>query len=962
MRGRLGFAISIMRMAKTPKKSARSDVPFAAGHTKKSNSSGSKQLDANGAMTPMMAQYTEIKTANPDSLLFYRMGDFYELFFEDAVAASQALGIALTKRGKHLGQEIPMCGVPVHTADDYLQKLIARGFRVAVCEQTEDPAEAKKRGAKAVVRRDVVRLVTPGTITESNLLEAGRHNFLSALFPYPQSAVETERWAVASFDISTGDFVIGSVSGSDLAGELTRIGPSEILVPDVMMVEEQITRVVELCAAAATPLPKSSFDSSSGVRNMKAGLGVNELEGFGTFSRPELAAAGAVLRYVELTQIGRRPLLKAPTRFGSENALVIDAATRRNLEIARTTSGERAGSLLNAVDRTVTPAGARLLSSLIASPLREPSAIAARLDAVGFFLERTDLRERLRESLRQAPDLARALSRLTFSRGGPRDLGAIRDAVASANSCAHLLAEAGAPTGLPIKVTAISKDLGGMSTGLLHEFNSALSDELPLQRRDGGFVRQGYRDDLDENRTLRDESRQVMASLQTRYQDETKVKSLKVRHNNVLGFFVEVTAVNSERLMQPPLNETFRHRQTLANVVRFTTDELSGIEGRITAAGERANAIEQEIFADLSSKVTKDEARLAATGDALAWLDHFTALATVAEEQALVRPKMDNSLAFEIAGGRHPVVEQALARAKEGPFIENNCVLGLVRDYAARDTCLEPDRFYGDGFELAEAARLLILTGPNMAGKSTYLRQNALIAILAQAGSYVPARAAHIGVVDRLFSRVGASDDLARGRSTFMVEMVETAGILNQATERSLVILDEIGRGTATFDGLSIAWATIEHLHEVNRCRTLFATHYHELTALAGTLGEVANATIEVKEWRDDIVFLHKVVPGAADRSYGIQVARLAGLPRAVIERAGEVLRLLEQGEDQRPTEVLIEELPLFAAARTKDDIATHEGLSALEETLLSINPDELTPREALETIYRLKDAAGDNA
>jgi len=949
-------------MAQSTSRTTDGNASVVAKPAGASKSTASKARKPADAMTPMMAQYTEIKAANPDSLLFYRMGDFYELFFEDAVVASQALGISLTKRGKHLGQDIPMCGVPVHTADDYLQRLIAGGFRVAVCEQTEDPAEAKKRGAKAVVRRDVVRLVTPGTITESNLLEVGRHNYLSALFRYPQGVGEAGQWAIASLDISTGDFVIGSVADVDLAGELARLGPSEVLVPDVIFGDEQIERAIEFCAASSTPVPKSSFDSSSGMRDLKAGLGVSEIEGFGSFTKPELAAAGAVLRYVELTQIGRRPHLKPPVRFGSETALVIDAATRRNLEIARTTSGERGGSLLHAVDRTVTPAGARLLAGVIASPLRESTAIAARLDAVSFFLERAELRDRLREALRQAPDLARALSRLTFARGGPRDLGAVRDTLTSARACAQLLAEAGAPTGLPLEVTAIADRLEGASLSLLDEFNAALVEELPLQRRDGGFVREGYRDDLDENRTLRDESRQVLAALQARYQDETAIKSLKVRHNNVLGFFVEVTAINADRLMQPPLSDIFGHRQTLANVVRFTTDELSSIEGRITAAGERATAIEQEVFADLSAKVTERESQLAAMGDSLAWLDHFVGFATLAEEQAYVRPQLDNSLAFEIAGGRHPVVEQALAKAKEGSFIENDCLLGRPGDIAADDTVEERAPLYRSGFEDASAARLLILTGPNMAGKSTYLRQNALITILAQSGCYVPARAAHIGVVDRLFSRVGASDDLARGRSTFMVEMVETAGILNQATERSLVILDEIGRGTATFDGLSIAWATIEHLHEVNRCRTLFATHYHELTALAGMLAEVANATIEVKEWRDDIVFLHKVVPGAADRSYGIQVARLAGLPRAVIDRAGEVLHLLEQGEDRRSAEALIDELPLFAAARPKGHVPAQSGPSELEETLATINPDELTPRQALEAIYRLKEASDGDA
>lgn len=909
----------------------------------------------------MMAQYTEIKAANPDSLLFYRMGDFYELFFEDAVEASRALGISLTKRGKHLGEDIPMCGVPVHAADEYLQRLILRGFRVAVCEQTEDPAEAKKRGSKSVVRRDVVRLVTPGTLTEDSLLEARRHNFLTAIFCGPPIGGERDRFAIASVDISTGDFIVGSVEHGDLAGELLRLAPSEILVPDSLSGEAKVEHAVEASGAAATPVPKAYFDSTSGTRDLKAGLGVKELEGFGAFSRPELAAVGAVLKYIELTQIGRRPLLKSPARVGAETAMVIDAATRRNLEIERTTSGARQGSLLHAVDRTVTAAGGRMLAGLLATPLRDPQAIAGRLDAVGFLLERAGLRDELRAGLREAPDLARALSRLTFARGGPRDLGAIRDALASGEVCAGMLARAAEPAGLPQEVATIASELDASSLPLKQQLSEALSDELPIHRRDGGFVRDGFRDDLDENRTLRDESRQILAALQARYQDETQIKSLKVRHNNVLGYFVEVTATHGERLMKGPLNETFRHRQTLANVVRFMTEELGGIEGRITAAAERALAIEQEMFAKLAEQVGEQEARLTALGDALAHLDHYVGLAMLAEEQAYVRPRLDESLAFEIAGGRHPVVEQALAKAKEGPFIENDCVLGRTEDQELASRQDGGADLYPSGFDETSTARILLLTGPNMAGKSTYLRQNALIAILAQMGSFVPARAAHIGVVDRLFSRVGASDDLARGRSTFMVEMVETAGILNQATERSLVLLDEIGRGTATFDGLSIAWATVEHLHQVNRCRALFATHYHELTALAGSLSQVANATIEVKEWRDEIVFLHKVIPGAADRSYGIQVAKLAGLPKAVIERANEVLRLLEEGEDRRTAETLVDELPLFAAARPKGYAPPSTGPSPLQEAFAKLNPDALSPREALEALYQLREIASDD-
>ncbi len=888
--------------------------------------------------TPAMEQYLEIKRANPDCLLFYQMGDFYELFFEDAVAASRALGIQLTKRGKHQGQDVPMCGVPVRRADEYLQRLIKAGFRVAVCEQTEELSETKKRGAKAVVRRDVVRLVTPGTITEENLLDARESNFLTALFRAPTSTAEPgEVFALASLDISTGEFVVSSVSGGDLAGELARIGPGEVLVGEESAGDARVRALIDLAGAALTPVARHSFDSLGGERALKARLGVASLEGFGGFARPELAAIAALLGYVEITQVGHRPHLRPPTRSGPQSVLVIDAATRANLEIIRSTRGERRGSLLAAVDRTLTGAGARELASRLASPLMDEKAIGARLDAVGFLLEETALRAKLRGDIKAAPDIARALARLALARGGPRDLGAIRAGLEVAAACAGDLEAQARTMGLPGELEDIATRLRAAAPGLLEELQAALGDELPLNRRDGGFVRPGYAQELDEHRTLRDDSRKVAAALQAKYAGDTGIKSLKVRHNNVLGFFVEVTAVNAEPVMEAPLNEVFIHRQTLANAVRFTTQELGETEAKIVTAADRALAIEMEIFASLKETVVGQEGALGDVALALARLDHYCGLAELAEEQLYVRPKVDASLAFHIAAGRHPVVEQALGKGADGPFVENDCDLG------------------GDGSADADTprGRLWIVTGPNMAGKSTFLRQNALIAVLAQMGSFVPARSAHIGIVDRLFSRVGAADDIAGGRSTFMVEMVETAGILNQASERSLVVLDEIGRGTATFDGLSIAWATAEHLHDVNRCRALFATHYHELTALVQKLDDAANVTIEVKEWKDDIIFLHKVVAGAADRSYGIQVAKLAGLPKAVIARAHDVLARLESDERRSP-EDLADELPLFAgAAHERQESAA--GPSELERALEELIPDAMTPRDALEALYRLK-------
>ncbi len=880
-------------------------------------------------VTPMMAQYLEIKQAHPGYLLFYRMGDFFELFFDDAVEAARALGIHLTKRGKHLGQDIPMAGVPVARAEEYLHKLIAKGYRVAVCDQTEDPAEAKKRGAKAVVRREVVRLVTPGTLTEDGLLEAGGNNFLTAVCA--TRAGGAPGYALAAVDISTGEFVLSEVAAADLPGELARLAPSEILVPD--SADAELQAALNDHAAAITPTPDAHFSARAGEAAIKAALEVSVLDGFGDFTGGELSAGGAALKYIELTQIGAKPLLRPPRKAAAQDAMRMDAATRASLELSQTTSGRREDSLLWAVDRTVTAPGARELAARISRPLTSPGAIDARLDAVGFLLDAPRLRSKLRAKLSEAPDGARALSRLKLGRGSPRDLGAVRDMLDCAAVLRELLAGADA---LPGELGEIAEVLTNSRTPVRATLRAALEDELPVSARDGGFIRAGYDTDLDENRKLRDDSRSVIAGLQAKYAEQTGLKSLKVRHNNILGYFLEVSAAQADRLREPPHNETFRLRQSLANAVRFTTPELAETETRITLAGERARAIEQEIFARLSEEVLARQGTLSALAEAIARLDVACALAELAEERNYVRPRVDDSGVFQIEGGRHPVVEQTLDGA--APFIANDCALSA------------------DG---AGAARLVLLTGPNMAGKSTYLRQNALIAILAQAGAFVPAKSAHIGVFDRLFSRVGASDDLARGRSTFMVEMVETAAILNQAGPRALVILDEIGRGTATYDGLSIAWAAAEHLHDVNRCRALFATHYHELTVLAERLAGVANATIRVKEWRDEIVFLHEVAPGAADRSYGIQVAKLAGLPRAAVARAREVLARLERKGNG--SGAAMEELPLFAAMREPAQEA-YEGaeeeiaaLKTLREEIAALDPDGMTPRDALAALYRLK-------
>jgi DNA mismatch repair protein MutS len=879
--------------------------------------------EAGGRVTPMMEQYIEIKSANPDSLLFYRMGDFYELFFDDAEVASRALGIVLTKRGKHLGRDIPMCGVPIERADEYLHRLIALGHRVAVCEQLEDPAEARKRGGKSVVRRDVVRLVTPGTLTEDSLLDAKRNNYLLALARNRASSTE-DRFALAWLDISTGDFRVAECERAGIAAGVARIEPGEIIVSDALYADAELAPYLG-SLPTLTPLARDVFDGATAERRLTGFFGVATSEAFGAFSRIELTAAAAAVTYIERTQIGKRPPLSPPVREAAGATLSIDQATCSNLELIRTISGERRGSLLSAIDRTITAAGSRLLAQRLAAPLTDPAEIAHRLDAVAAFVEDSGVRDDLRKVLKAVPDLARALSRIVIGRGGPRDLAAIRDGILAAAGFSARLA---ALARVPRELAQAAESLRRPDAAIADELGRALAEELPAFRRDGGFVRAGYEPGLDEARALRDESRRVIAALQVRYAETTGIRSLKIRHNNVLGYFVDVTAQNGEKLMSAPLNATFIHRQTTAGQVRFTTTELGELEAKIANAADRALAIELEIFDRLAASVTAASAAIKEAAEALAAVDVAAALASLAVERDYIRPEVDDSLAFAITGGRHPVVEQALG-SDGGPFVANDCDLS--------------------------AGRIWLVTGPNMAGKSTFLRQNALIAVLAQMGSFVPARAAHIGAVDRLFSRVGAADDLARGRSTFMVEMVETAAILNQADERALVILDEIGRGTATFDGLSIAWAAIEHLHEVNRCRALFATHFHEMTALAAKLPRLHNATMRVKEWHGEVVFLHEVVDGAADRSYGIQVAKLAGLPPSVIERAKLVLAQLEAQDRTSPTHRLIDDLPLFAATRPTPTPQRDDAFTALVEALAALHPDEMSPRDALEALYALK-------
>jgi DNA mismatch repair protein MutS len=873
--------------------------------------------------SPMMEQYLEIKAGNPGSLLFYRMGDFYELFFEDAEIASRALSIVLTKRGKHLGRDIPMCGVPVERAEEYLHRLIALGHRVAVCEQLEDPAEAKKRGSKSVVRRDVVRLVTPGTLTEDTLLDARRNNWLLAVARGRPASDAGLGFGLAWLDISTGEFQVVETDRGRLAAEIARLEPGEIVLLDQLYDDPEL-RNFWRALPAVTPVAKDVFDGASAERRLSEFFQVATTDAFGAFSRLELTAAAAAVTYVERTQVGRRPALAPPARTQTDRVLSIDAATRANLELVRTLAGEARGSLLAVVDRTTTAAGARLLAARLASPLTDPAAINTRLDAVAALIQDPQLRSRLRATLEMTPDLPRALARISLGRAGPRDLAGIRDALDAALAVSSALKQT-----IALELTTCAQALAAPDPDLREALADALAEELPLAKGDGDFVRAGYDEELDAARKLRDDSRHVIAALQARYSEETGVRSLKVKHNNQLGYFIELPATHGEKLLAPDFRATFIHRQTMAGAMRFSTAELGEIESRIASAADRALSIELSVFDRLVERVLAAAQVLERVADALARVDVAAASAELAEAERWVRPQVDGSHSFQIEGGRHPVVEHALRR-DGGPFVPNDCDLSAPGG--------------------SDAGRIWLVTGPNMAGKSTFLRQNALIAILAQMGFFVPARRAHIGVIDRLFSRVGAADDLARGRSTFMVEMVETAAILHQASPRSLVILDEIGRGTATFDGLSIAWATLEHLHEQNRCRTLFATHFHELTALSARLARLVNTTVRVKEFQGDVVFLHEVAPGVADRSYGVQVAKLAGLPTAVVERARTILGELEASDRAAPVRKMIDDLPLFSAARRDAPSA-----DPLWEAVAAIDPDALTPKEALEALYRLK-------
>jgi len=853
------------------------------------------------APTPMMAQYKRLKDEAGDALLFYRMGDFFELFFDDAKAASACLDIALTKRGEDGGEPIPMCGVPVHSAESYLARLIKAGHRVAIAEQTESPAEARKaRGSKTLVERAIIRLVTPGTLTEDTLLESASANWLAAI------GRAGDDYAVAAADISTGRFELVSCGPGELAAELARLSPAETIAESAV-------------PGVRTSAGKGGFDSIAGERALKSRFGLVTLDGLGSPSRAELAAAGGLLAYLDATQKGAGTLLDPPRRVSRSAHMAIDAATRESLELTRSAGGGIDGSLLGEIDRCQTAAGRRLLCEDIAAPLTDRRAVERRLALVAWLHEDPLRRERVRTALKQLPDIARALARLSAGRGSPRDLALLRDGLAGAMS---LRSEMEIEPDRPKLLEELLPRLGGHGA-LVDRLRVALIESPPIDSSKGGYIAEGYDPALDALREAASNGRRAIAALEARYRDATGISSLKIRHNAVLGYHVEVSARHADRLMAP--DSGFTHRQTLAGVVRCNSPELHEEASRVVEAGAHALAAEAAHAEELTALAVAAAPQVTGTAEAIARIDVAASHAQRAVEGGWTAPELTDQPCLEIESGRHPVVEAALRQSG--------------------------DRFVANDLSMGPDDRLWLITGPNMGGKSTFLRQTALIAVLAQAGAFVPAARAKIGIVDRLFSRVGASDNLARGRSTFMVEMVETAAILAQATAQSLVILDEIGRGTSTYDGLAIAWAVVEAMHDEVKCRTLFATHYHELTRLAGRLDSLSLHHVRAREWKGDLVLLHEVADGAADRSYGIAVAKLAGLAPSVVARARSVLAKLEAGRDATGGIAAgLDDLPLFAA-----NAEPEQGPDPVSAALAEIDPDSLTPREALEHLYRLK-------
>lgn len=877
---------------------------------------GKSASKPSGKPTPMMEQYLALKREAGNSLLFYRMGDFFELFFEDAKIAAGILDIALTSRGEHEGEPVAMCGVPVHSAEGYLARLIKAGQRVAIAEQVETPEEAKARAkaegrpaSKALVGRDIVRLVTAGTLTEEALLEPRRANLLVALAEV-RGAI-----GIASCDISTGAVVMEECAPEMLAAQLARLNPTEVVVADE----------TSLDLADAISFSRSAFSSDLGAQRLKELHEVATLDGFGEFSRAMLAACSGLIAYLEHVGRGSLPLLLPPVVHKDRSVMVMDEATRASLELLESTTGSRSGSLIATIDRCSTGAGSRLLADDLSAPLVDREVIDERLALVQFWHDRPIERANLRDCLRAIPDIGRALGRIVAGRGSPRDLGQIRDGLTESARLYHWLSE---EKDRPDMLSRIVPHLAGHSA-LADHLSRALVPSPPTERSGGGFIAEGFDAALDELRAVAGNARKAIAALETRYRSETGIASLKIKHNGVLGYFVEVPSRHADKLMEA--DSGFTHRQTMKGAVRFNSVALHEEASRISEAGGRSLAAEEGHFEDMVGQVTTARESIAKTAAAIARLDVSAAIAERAVEGDWARPEITDEKGLCITGGRHPVVESALTQSGER-FVANDCVL-------------------------ESADRLWLIGGPNMGGKSTFLRQNALIIILAQAGIFVPATSARIGIVDRLFSRVGASDNLAKGRSTFMVEMVETAAILAQATDRSFVILDEVGRGTSTYDGMALAWAVVEAVHSQIECRCLFATHYHELARLADTCQHLSLHHVRAREWKGELVLLHELADGPADRSYGLAVAKLAGISPQVIARAKQVLAKLEQTRsDTGGIAAGLGDLPLFASAPVDDSEPDETALIA--DRLGEADLDAMSPRDALEFLYELKSLA----
>ena len=881
--------------------------------------------------TPMMLQYLEVKEKHKDYLLMYRMGDFYELFFDDAIIASKALDIALTHRGTYMGNPVPMCGVPHHAFSSYMPKLIKQGYKVAICDQTETPEQARQRaGNKAVIKREVSRIITAGTLTEDNLLNSSFNNYLCSI-NFKGNLNPTI--SIAITDISTGEFNIQSWTENalnELQSFLLIKNPSEIIISQDCFQSHIFEKVLNEFKSKLVIKGNTFFDTLNATKSICDLYKISNINAMGDLTDLEISCCGAILNYITLTQIGNIPTLPFPRKENKNNYLQIDAFSIRNLEIFENINNEniKNSSLFEILDKTQTSMGRRLLRKILSTPLANSTEINNRLNIIEFLTENSNLIYEIRNNLSLISDIERILSRLTLNRAGPKDLQNIALTLRTSTILKNLLEES-------LK-NAITNPLSTIINGLMDfkplitKIENAIIEDAPLTIKESGYIKSTYHPTLEEYKNIQQNTKQIILDLQTKYAFDTGISNLKIKYNNIVGYFIEVPIKQASQLMS---DSNFKHRQTLVNGVRFTTDELTEIEQKILLANEKYEALEESLFKQLCDEILTQTEKINTFAQSISQLDVFTNLSLIALENDYTKPIIDDTDSFKIEEGRHPIVEYNL-KQQNITFIPNDCILENKED----------------------TSKLWILTGPNMAGKSTFLRQNALIIIMAQIGSFVPAKYAHIGIVNKIFSRVGAADNLARGQSTFMVEMSETATILNQADKKSFVILDEIGRGTATFDGLSIAWAVLEYLNNITRCRGLFATHYHELTESISKLSNVSAHTMQITDYEGDVIFLHKVAPGIADKSYGIHVAKLAGIPNSVIQRASQILSSFENDEIMKKTKKIVKsinETDLFSYQTPSPQISKQTSL--IEEKLKQINPDELTPKSALELLYEIK-------